>query len=298
MHVKRREFLTTSAVALLGVRPVLAQRHKYEVGYGLYGMRDLPYMEGLGHLARIGYKHVEITLRPGWNTEPKLLTRADRAEIRKRIGDLGLTLVDCMEGMQPASKAAVEQNLERLHAAAEIAHECSPGAPALIQTPIGGRPGTWMERREAMAEELAKWASKLDELDVTFCIKPHSKQAMGRPEQLLWMLDRVNHPRMKGVYDYGHFMAFGLGLEETIRQVAPRSGFVHIKDAVGKAPDHRFVLPGDGGVDYARFLKTMGEVGYQGPIVVEVSANVFSQSGYDPVATAQRMWDRLSPVFR
>ena len=289
-----------AALAALMVKPTIAvaQRKPYEVGYGLYGMRDLPYMEGLGHLARIGYKHVELTLRPGWNTEPKLLTRANRAEIRKRIGDLGLTLVDVMEGMQPASNVTVEQNLERLRAAAEMAHECSPGAPALIQTPIGGRPGTWMERREVMAEELAKWASKLDELDVTFCIKPHSKQVMGRPEQLLWMLDRVNHPRMKGVYDYGHFMAFGLGLEETIRQVAPRAGFTHIKDAVGKAPDHRFVLPGDGGVDHARMLRTMGEVGYQGPIVVEVSTDVFSQPGYDPVATAQRMWDRLSPVFR
>ncbi len=285
--------------ALMGNQAIaVAQRKPYELGYGLYGMRDLPHMEGLGHLARIGYKHVELTLRPGWSTEPRLLTRANRAEIRKRIGDLGLTLVDVMEGMQPASNVTVEQNLERLRAAAEMAHECSPGAPALIQTPIGGRPGTWMERREAMAEELAKWASKLDELDVTFCIKPHSKQAMGRPEQLLWMLDRVNHPRMKGVYDYGHFMAFGLGLEETIRQVAPRAGFVHITDAVGQAPEHRCVLPGDGGVDYARFLKAMTEVGYRGPIVVEVSADVFSQPGYDPVATAQRMWDRLSPVFR
>jgi len=288
-----------AALAALMVNPslALAQRKRYEVGYGLYGMRDLPYMEGLGHLARIGYKHVELTLRPGWNTEPRLLTRANRAEIRKRIGDLGLTLVDVMEGMQPASNVTVEQNLERLRAAAQIAHECSPGAPALIQSPIGGRPGTWMERREAMAEELATWASKLDELDVTFCIKPHSKQVMGRPEQLLWMLDRVNHRRMKGVYDYGHFMAFGLGLEETIRQVAPRAGFVHIKDTVGKAPDHRFVLPGDAGVDHARMLRTMGEVGYQGPIVVEVSTDVFSEPGYDPVATAQRMWDRLSPVF-
>ncbi len=143
--------LTGASVTLaaLLVKPTIgaAQRTAYEVGYGLYGMRDLPYMGGLEHLARIGYKHVEITLRPGWNTEPKLLTRANRAEIRKRIGDLGLTLVDVMEGMQPASNATVEQNLERLRAAAEMAHECSPGAPALIQTPIGGRPGTWMQRR-------------------------------------------------------------------------------------------------------------------------------------------------------
>src|SRR5919106_2861633 len=66
-----------------------AQRTRYQVGYGLYGMRDLPYMEGLAHIGRIGYKHAEITLRLGWNTEPRLLTRANRAEIRKRIADLG-----------------------------------------------------------------------------------------------------------------------------------------------------------------------------------------------------------------
>jgi sugar phosphate isomerase/epimerase len=50
-------------------------------------------------------------------------------------------------------------------------------------------------------------------------------------------------------------------------------------------------------VDYTRFLKTMAEVGYQGPIVVEVSTDVFSQPGYDPLATAQGMWNRLSPIF-
>jgi sugar phosphate isomerase/epimerase len=57
------------------------------------------------------------------------------------------------------------------------------------------------------------------------------------------------------------------------------------------------VLPGDGGVDYALFLKTMAEVGYKGPIVVEVSTDVFSQPGYDPVGTAEKIWKRLSPIF-
>ena len=31
---------------------------------------------------------------------------------------------------------------------------------------------------------------------------------------------------------------------------------------------------------------------------VDARLAVFSQPGYDPVATAQRVWDRLSPVFR
>ena len=42
----------------------------------------------------------------------------------------------------------------------------------------------------------------------------------------------------------------------------------------------------------------MAEVRYQGPIVVEVSTDVFGQPGYNPVTTAQHVWDRLSPVFR
>ena len=302
--ISRRDALTLlgRAGAVLGamIPPALVEgrRGQYQLGYGLYGMRTLPHMEALGHVARIGYRHVELTLRPGWDTEPRLLTRISRAAIRRRINDLGLTLVDVMEGMQPASpNATVAANLERLRAAAEVAHECSPGPPALIQSPLGGRPGTFMERRKAMAEELATWAAKLDELDVTFCIKPHSKQAMSRPEDLLWMVEQVNHPRLKGVYDYGHFMAFGLDLKTTIRQVAPHARFVHIKDAVGSAPDHRFVLPGDGGVDYREYLQTMAAAGYRGPIVVEVSVDVFDQARYDPIVTAQSVWDRLSSVF-
>jgi sugar phosphate isomerase/epimerase len=57
------------------------------------------------------------------------------------------------------------------------------------------------------------------------------------------------------------------------------------------------VLPGDGDVDYRAFLQAMTEVRYHGPIVVEVSANVFNQSGYDPIASAQSVWDNLSPIF-
>jgi len=299
--VSRRAVLAAAgglgAAAVLNPAIGWAKQSPYKLGYGLYGMRSLPHMEGLGHIARIGYKDAEITLRPGWDTEPRLLDRAKRAAIRQRIDDLGLTLVDVMEGMQPASDATVDENLERLRRAAECAHECSPGPPALIQCPIGGRPGTFMERREAMAEELAIWASKLDELDVTFCIKPHSNQAMGRPEEVLWMVERVNHPRMRGVYDYGHFMAFGLDLATTARQMAPHIGFVHLKDAVGRAPDHRFVLPGEGGADHALLIRTMAEGGYTGPMVVEVSAHVFNQPGYDPVATAENVWNSLSPVF-
>jgi hypothetical protein len=76
-----------------------AQPRRLQLGFSLYGMKTLPYMEALGHVARIGYKTTEICLRAGWNTEPKLLTKSTRSDIRKRIADLGLSLPAVMENM-------------------------------------------------------------------------------------------------------------------------------------------------------------------------------------------------------
>ena len=118
-----------------------AQSRRLLFGFSLYGMKTLPWREGLAHVARIGYQTTELCLRAGWNTEPKLLAKSDRSEIRKRIGDLGLTLSSVMENLGLARPGGSrEANLERLRAAAEVCYECSPGGPALIETTVGGRP--------------------------------------------------------------------------------------------------------------------------------------------------------------
>jgi len=275
-----------------------AQSRPLTFGFSLYGMKTLPWGEGLGHVARIGYKATELCLRSGWNTEPKLLTKADRAAIRQRIGDLGLTLSSVMENLGLARPGGSrEANLDRLRAAAEVCHECSPGPPALIETTVGGRPDSWDQLKTAMAEELGAWAKKCEELNVTLAIKAHSKTAMCRPERLLWLADQVKIPRLKLVYDFSHFAAFGLDMRKTMEPIVPRTVFVHIKDTVGMAPTHRFVLPGDGPVDFKAYARNLVELHYRGPVVVEVSVDVFDQPGYDPVKAAEHVWERVSPAF-
>src|SRR6266446_167388 len=145
-----------SALALAAGSTLLrAQQSKRSLfGFSLYGMKTVPYREALDHVARTGYKATELCLRPGWNTEPKLLTKADRLEIRKRIGDLGLTLSSVMENMNLGRPDGLKGNIERLKAAAEVCQECSPGAPALIETTVGGRMGTWDQTSAAMADEI------------------------------------------------------------------------------------------------------------------------------------------------
>jgi len=106
-------------------------------------MKQIPVREALVQIAEIGYRAVELTLMPTWNTEPNLLSRSDRAEIRKLMGDLGLVFASVQESVQLASPNTManlgftmnygkKDNLERLREAAAVAHEVSPGAPAVI----------------------------------------------------------------------------------------------------------------------------------------------------------------------
>jgi sugar phosphate isomerase/epimerase len=288
-----------SAIAMLG-GACLASPHSRRLpfGFSLYGMKTLPWREGLAQVARIGYQCTELCLRAGWNTEPKLLTRSDHREIRKRIGDLGLALSSVMENLALARPGANRgTNLERLRAAAEVCYECSPGPVALIETTMGGRPYSWDDMKGAMADELGAWANKAEELKTTLAVKAHSKTAVSRPERLLWLASQVQSPRLKFVYDFSHFAAFGLDMRKTMEQLVPRTVFVHIKDTIGTAPDHRFVLPGDGPVDFKPYLRNLVELGYRGPVVVEVSVDVFDQPGYDPVRAAEHVWQRVSSAF-
>ena len=110
--------LTRRSFAALVTASALARAQKSSAsplvfGFSLYGMKTISWRDGLGHVARIGYKTTELCLRGGWDTEPKLLNKTSRAEIRQRIRDLGLTLSSAMENMALARQGAnVSDNLE------------------------------------------------------------------------------------------------------------------------------------------------------------------------------------------
>src|SRR5258708_25713443 len=158
--------ITRRSALAMGAGSILAgaESPRLLFGFSLYGMKTIPVLEAIGHCARIGYKAVELCLRAGWATEPKLLTKADRTGIRKRIVDLGLALQSVMENIPLGRPGAQPAILERLRAAAEICQEASPGPPALIETTVGGRPANWEQAKNAMADELGAWAKTLEQL--------------------------------------------------------------------------------------------------------------------------------------
>jgi inosose dehydratase len=309
--MRRRDLIRSlaGAAGLLGDFAFAQKTRKPLLGFSYYGMKKIPVSEAIGHIARVGYKGMELTLIPSWETEPKLLSKTKRAEIRKQIGDLGLTLSSVQESLQLAEPNAMTklgykidytqaENLERLRAAAGVAHELSPGAPAVIETPVGGRAGAWEESRRAMADRLAEWAKALEPLKTVLAIKGFVGTSMDAPEKMIWILDQVKSPWIRVGYDYSHFKLLGLDLRQTIRQLGSRSAFIHVKDSVGTPEKFRFLLPGDSGeINYKDYAQTLSEVEYAGPVVVEVSAHVSEQPGYDAVVAARRSRDNLAPYF-
>jgi tripartite-type tricarboxylate transporter receptor subunit TctC len=44
-------------------------------------------------------------------------------------------------------------------------------------------------------------------------------------------------------------------------------------------------------------VPTLREVGYRGPVLVEVSVDVYDLPGYDPMAAVKHVWEKVSPAF-
>ncbi|HEV7216518.1 MAG TPA: sugar phosphate isomerase/epimerase, partial [Chloroflexota bacterium] len=94
-----------------------------------------------------------------------------------------------------------------------------------------------------------------------------------------------------------HFNVIGLSIEETVPVLAPLSVHTHVKDELGRAPDHQFLIPGEGEFDYVRYLKAMAATGYDAFITVEVSIMVQRRPEYDPLAAAAQSYNVLSRAF-
>jgi sugar phosphate isomerase/epimerase len=293
----RRRFLQLSAAATAAFSiKTRAAGPRLELGFSLYGMKSLPLADALRTCAEIGYNNVELPLNPGFPTELALLTEEKRRELRELLAKNHLGVSALMLNLSlTATDAQHADNLARITAAGQLAHELDAKTPPLIETVLGGKPAEWETLKERMAEKLRAWAQAAADAKTVVALKAHVGSAVNSPERLLWLLEQVKSPAVAVGYDYSHFELAGLALADTLRALFSRTRFVHVKDTAGDAAKFQFLLPGQGRTDYAAYFALLRELGYGGPIVVEVSAQVFNQPGYDPVQAARESYAALAP---
>jgi len=87
-------------------------------------------------------------------------------------------------------------------------------------------------------------------------------------EELMTVLEYINHVAVGVVYDTGNRVAFGHDLAGDIRKLGNRISHVHIKD---KNQANENVLLGTGLVDFSKVFKALSDIEYYGPYTFETN---------------------------
>lgn len=301
MKYSRRTLLQTAVASGCAslLSPASASLNSFadaaNLGFSLYGMKSVPLADSLRHCAMIGYQHVEFCLNEGYPTAPQVFHGEILEQTKALLKELHLDVPCLMVLMQlTADDREHATALEQIRLAARMALQLNPEKPPLLETVVGGRPALWEEQKTDMVRRLRDWAAAAEDAGVRIAIKAHVGSAMNSPERLLWMLEQVPSPALTAAYDFSHFELQGLDLEKTLLTTLPRTSFIHVKDTTGDEKKFRFLLPGEGRTDYVRYFRLLRQHKYEGPVCVEVSGQVFSQPGYDPLQAARSCWDALS----
>ncbi len=114
-------------------------------------------------------------------------------------------------------------------------------------------------------ESLAWAAGKAQEAGVTLCLENVSWCYLRSPEQV----EELKTRNLPLGFTYDTFQAGESGVDtvELIRAMGDRITTVHVADYVPEGPRHR--IPGEGTLEWPTILRTLTEVGYAGPLILE-----------------------------
>jgi inosose dehydratase len=270
------------------------------LSYSTWGMPTVPIDVAVAHCAGLGFDGLELTVIPGWSTDAAGLDAAERRRIRRLYDDHQIALCG-LSGNTPLLSAEASENaanMERFRGYLDLAGELqAPGDRLTVTTTSGGAPEDWEAVKSTLAERFGELAAHAERAGVIVGMEPHVGAALHHPDQVLWLMDQVASPALTIHFDISHFNVQGMDMEAVVAQLAPRSLHTHVKDERGIAPDHEFLIPGEGEMDYPRYLRAMDRAGYDGHIVVEISIMVQRRPDFDPLAAATRSYEVLSRAF-
>jgi sugar phosphate isomerase/epimerase len=263
-------------------------------------MPKVPIDAAVAHCAALGFDGLELTVIPGWSTDAATFDSSERRRIRRLYDDhhLGLCGMSGNTQLLVAESPMRLENMARFRTYLDLASELQgPGERLTVSTTSGGEPGEWESRKQELVEYFGDLAAYARRAGVIVGMEPHVGATLCRPEQVLWILEQINSPALTIHFDISHFNVQGLDMDETVACLAPHSLHTHVKDESGIAPNHEFLIPGEGDMDYVRYLQAMDCAGYNRHIVVEISLMVQRRQNYDPFAAATQSYNVLSQAF-
>ena len=265
----------------------------HSIGYsGLWrGQAFLSVDEFLVKAKELGYDGVMIMAkRP--HLSPLDYDKEARAKLKKRISDLGLTLVglagysDFTAGIDKPGIPHTEIQAAYIGQVAELASDLGTKMVRIFTgyerpgIPYDKQYATVLEGINLAAREAAKYG-------VTLVVQNHHDIALHH-DAMYWMLKEINLPNVMAGWDAWSPTLEGLSKEEIRQSVFRMKPFIvntiaadyvvqprfryenHLTNYVPDTPVMRATAMGKGIIDYDNFIGALKEIGYQGYLVYEM----------------------------
>lgn len=223
----------------------------------IFGSTDLE--TALQHVAWAGYENVELAAIAGMGEHIK--PGDDAHKIKDLLAAHNLTAT--------ATEAATNDR-ERLRGIFQLAAEI--GIP-IVNIGSGGKTGD-EESTLAAIELMREFAKMAGDAGVQLAVKPHVGQAIYNAETGLRLMNEVQEDAIGLNFDPSHLAR----ADEDPAQVAPRWGekiiTAHFRDCPTRIPGPPGTpeqqIPGRGALDLPGILGALKNIGYTGPINLEI----------------------------
>jgi L-ribulose-5-phosphate 3-epimerase len=272
------------------------------LGYNTNGLAHHSLPAAIELLSDIGYQSVAITIDYGvLNPYDKQFEHAVR-EAQTLLNHHGLSsvietgaryLLDPHHKHEPTLLADNatdrEKRIDFLRHAIDIGFALESDCVSLWsgQIPPGMDPDDAMQR---LAESLGMVLEHAALEGVAIAFEPEPGMLVDTMASYERLLELVDSPLFKLTLDIGHLHCLGeVPIGDVIRQWHHRLVNVHIEDMCAGVHEH--LLFGEGEIDFPPVIAALNEVGYTGPVNVELSRH----SHMGPEA-ARRAYDFLSPI--
>lgn len=270
------------------------------LGYATWGMPELPIGVTLDHVAGLGFDGIELTVFPGYSTELRRLDAAERRSIRALLDQhkLALPSIAVHRDLVVEDPEQWAENLAYLRDAIDLAVDLAgPEGMPVINNLAGGKSGEFDRQRPRLVDRLHQVLDYAARRDVIIALEPHVFTILESPITTKQIIEEIDSPYLRVQFDISHFDVLGYTIDETVPVLAPLAVHTHVKDQRGRAPEHEFLIPGEGPFDYVRYLKAMRQAGYVGFITGEVSVMVQRRPDYDPLGAATMTYQTLARAF-
>jgi sugar phosphate isomerase/epimerase len=225
--------------------------------------------QGLEHARHLGYEGVEISLLDS--------RRVDKESLIQKLDDLNLNVFAIATGQtyytdgyslfdskQEKRMMAVERVKGHIELAADLqAKVILGGIRGTIETTELEEVNTRYQKGQEAIEQCVKYA---ETHKVTLLLEPvnrYETNVFNTVEEGLKLIEQIASPNLKLLPDTFHMNIEEQSISESLRNVGSNLGYIHFADSNRWAP-------GLGHIDFRAIISSLIDLGYSGPIGVEI----------------------------